>query len=350
MERIKVYIIVLNWNGKRDTISCLDSLRCLNTEGRVDYVAVVCDNDSDDGSVEAILEWARNAPAFVDVPAHLKRYLPAMLPCEVSLAELDRFEVESGRRVSDANLVLIKTGDNLGYAGGNNVGIRFALAQGDADFVWVLNNDTFVHPDALFTLVERGLRGDDVAMVGSTLCYFDNPDKIQARGGAHFVPVRARAWPIGEGECRSESAGESVTDVESEMSYVIGASLLVPRAFLETVGLMQEDYFLYYEELDWAERARRNSSRAWRLGYAERSLVFHKVGASAGSSQRTAFSLRYLYGNQLRFMRRFYPKYLVLTRWWLLLEAIKSFVKGKFVEAKVFASLIFSSSVSTVRR
>ncbi|MDP3455945.1 glycosyltransferase family 2 protein [Methyloversatilis sp.] len=350
MIRKKVYVIVLNWNGKKDSISCLDSLRCLDVGDAIDYVVVVCDNESSDGSSDAIREWALSASDVIDVPEHIRTYLPRMVPRAVNFAEFDRETAEAGGHSDNADVVLIHTGANLGYAGGNNVGIRYALARGDADFVWVLNNDTFVHPDSLATLVERCMKDDDIAMVGSTLRYFDEPEKIQARGGCSFIPWRVRARPIGEGAFCSSTDGESHAEIEKRTAYVVGASLLVPRAFLEAVGLMQEDYFLYFEELDWAERARRDSSRRWRLGYADKSIVFHKVGASAGTNERSAFSLRLLYGNQLRFMRRFYPHFLVVARLMLFVEAAKAFVKGKFTEAKVFSALIFASSVSPVRR
>ncbi len=345
----KVYVVVLNWNGRDDTIACLESLRCLNTGSDMDYVVVVCDNASTDGTMEAVRQWATHASASVHVPDHLQVFLPKLNPRNVIFAELDRSTAEAGKVASEANVVLIQTGANLGYAGGNNVGIRYALAQGDADFVWVLNNDTFVHPDALMGLVDRCLKDRDIAMVGSTLRYFDEPERIQARGGCSFIPWRVRARPIGEGVLLSDVKKESDEDVEKKTAYVVGASVLVPRGFLESVGLMQEDYFLYFEELDWAERARRHPERCWRLGYAESSIVFHKVGASAGTNERSAFSLRLLYGNQLRFMRRFYPHFLLVARWILLVEAGKAFLKGKFGEAKVFLSLIFASSVKPVR-
>lgn len=348
--RNKTYIIVLNWNGRDDTISCLDSLRCLNIDGHMDYVVVVCDNASTDGTMDAIRKWAHEARPVVDAPAHIRRFIPSVEARPVRLAELDRAAAESGVFAGDANVVVVQTGANLGYAGGNNVGIRYALARGDADFVWVLNNDTFVHPDALKELIERCCKDENMAMVGSTLRYFDEPERIQAKGGCSFIPWRVRARPIGEGTACSGNSSESLADIEGQTAYVVGASVLVPRDFLESVGLMQEDYFLYFEELDWAERARRAPDRNWRLGYADRSIVFHKVGASAGTGERSAFSLRLLYGNQLRFMRRFYPHFLPVARWMLFVEAVKAFAKGKFGEARVFLSLIFASSVRPVRR
>ena len=97
------------------------------------------------------------------------------------------------------------------------------------------------------------------------------------------------------------------------MACVVGAAMLVSRAFLDTVGLMREDYFLFYEEMDWATRAAlpNPAGRLFRLGYAPRSVVFHKEGASIGTaaSGGSALSLFYLFRNRLRFSWRFHRRY-----------------------------------------
>jgi GT2 family glycosyltransferase len=98
---------------------------------------------------------------------------------------------------------------------------------------------------------------------------------------------------------------------------------------LDRVGLMQEDYFLYYEEIDWAERARRISP-PFSLGYAADSIVYHKEGASAGTNSGSLESLRWLSQNRLRFIKRFYPRYVLLARIRTAIDGLKYLIRGSF--------------------
>jgi GT2 family glycosyltransferase len=257
-----VYIVIVNWNGWRDTDACLASLAALDyPNARV----VVVDNASTDGSV-----------------TELRRRHP--------------------------ELTLLSSGANLGFAGGNNVGLRYALERG-AEYVWLLNNDTLVEPDALTHLVaraQRGAAGLPVGLCGSTLVYEGQRDTVQALGGARYNRWWGTVAAIGQHQPREQPIDAAA--VERQLDYLIGASMLVSRSFVETVGPMQEDYFLYFEELDWAVRARGRFA----LAYAPESVVYHKEGASIGGSDRARAAKsytadRYALTNRVRFTRRFYP-------------------------------------------
>jgi GT2 family glycosyltransferase len=249
--------------------------------------------------------------------------------------EYDQSEAESGGDGGiHADIFLLRNTGNHGFAGGCNVGIRFAMARGDADFVWLLNNDTIVEPDALSALVARANAGDAPGIVGSTLCFFDAPQTVQAHGGGTFNPDHALSGHIGEGEARRPLTEADVARIESQMVYVIGASMLVSRRFLDVVGPMQEDYFLYFEEIDWAERARR-CTPPFGLAFAAASVVYHKVGASAGTHSRSLLSVNYYTRNRLRFLKRFYPAHLAAARRWLLWEGIRAMLKGRLSAARV---------------
>ena len=146
---------------------------------------------------------------------------------------------------------------------------------------------------------------------------------------------------IADGTLRASLTPADLRQAETRMVYVVGASMLVSRRFLQTVGLMQEDYFLYFEEIDWAERARR-ADPTLTLGFAPDSIVFHKVGASAGTHSRSMLSLRYLTVNRLRFVKRFYPSHLSLARMSVAWEGSKALLKGRFAEARLFLRVAFS--------
>jgi len=317
LGQILTYIIIVNWNGWRDTLECLESVFRLRTSP---YRVIVCDNGSSDGSLARIEEWARGqepAPlADLKMAGHSRPPCPKPVSCQC----LTRAQAKRHELPASADLILIDCETNLGFAGANNVGLRFALSQKDMGWAWLLNNDTVADASALAALVDKMARTPTAGIVGSTLIYYHHPDKVQAFGGARYFPLIGLSMHIGRFRNRRRLVDEQT--VESRMRYVIGASLFVSRDFVETVGLMSEEYFLYYEELDWALRARGRFS----LAYAQNSLVFHKVGATIGSSNRAVYrsllSDYYLMGNRLKITAKFFPSCRFTVRIMLGLESL----------------------------
>jgi hypothetical protein len=297
-----VYIIILNWNGYRDTMECLESVFRLRYP---DFRVVVCDNASTDGSIERIKAWARGEIAasvrnqdlaFLTVPP-----VPKPIPFkEISVGR----ESESSDSLSP-RLILIRTGGNLGFAGGNNVGLRYALAQQNCDYAWLLNNDTVVDPNALSALAQRMQQRPDAAMCGSTLLYYDNPRLIQALGGRVYNRWTGRGTNIGFRQ--NSDARPDCGVIESRMNLVMGASMLVRRPFLEQIGLMNEAYFLFFEEIDWAARARGKYS----LAYAPQSVVYHREGSTIGSvvdkARRSTACYYYSSRSCMLFTKQYFP-------------------------------------------
>jgi len=244
-----VYIILLNYKGYRDTIECLESLTDLHY---ANYTVVVCDNASPDGSEQYIRAWAE----------------------------------ENRKRLP---IKFLQTGANLGFAGGNNVGIRYALDH-RAEYIWLLNNDTIVEADALAFMIDKMEANDRLGICGSRLMSYHHRDEIVGLAG----------W-----NCPVTSAGGHILKTEdmSRFTYVIGASMLFRREVFENVGLLQDDYFLYYEELDIAERIRGK----YEMDVALDSVVYHKEGASIGN--QTAFSEFYSLKNCLKYTWRFHRRY-----------------------------------------
>lgn len=316
----RVYIILVNWNGWRDTVECLESLLILEYH---DFRIVVCDNGSSDESLHEIRYWA---------DSH-----------EIPYTEYQRAEAESGGSlISDPVLTLIRNDENLGFAGGNNVGSRYALARGDADYCWFLNNDTVVEPSALTHLVARIQQQPQVGICGSTILLYHERRRIQSLGGGHYCRWIGLPWHYG----RFTRWGGEINQQWAEvwMNYVEGASMLVSRQFLDVVGLLCEDYFLYFEEADWAIRAKGRFS----LGYAPQSIVYHKVGGSIGTSSNPArmsytsdyFNIR----NRLLFTRRFYPA--ALPTVWLVIvgSLLLRLCLGKWDRVKMIYRLLCDSS------
>jgi GT2 family glycosyltransferase len=301
----RVYVLILNWNGWQDTIECLESV----FRGTYsNFQVVVCDNASTDGSLERIAAWAEGR-VEVRVPEHHplrgSSHPPVSRP--IQYVHYDRWTAEAGgdEQASAARLVLLQTGANLGFAGGNNVGLRFALARNDFSYVWILNNDTVVAPEALGALVARLSQVPDAGLCGSTLMYYDNPEIVQVRGGVRYDRWFATIQPLGMGRRADEQFDHA--RIEGSMSYPAGASMLVTRDFLREVGLLSESYFLYCEELDWVTRSRGR----FKIAYSPKSMVYHKEGRSiAAAATDRPFNLTdfYAHRNRLRYTRRFFPR------------------------------------------
>ena len=316
----RIYILLLNWNGWRDTVECLESVFRIEYP---DYRVVVCDNGSEDGSIERIRAWAEGN-LQVDLPESnpLRRLSHPPVPKPIRYVEYDRNRAEAGgdRSSDSARLILVRTGANLGFAGGNNVGLRYALARDDFEYLWLLNNDTVVDGNALTCLVRRMQEKPRAGICGSTLPYYSLPGKLWARGGATYNRWFAYAKCIGIHQAMNSPADPD--EVERKMAYVAGASMLVSRAFLRDIGLMDEGYFLYFEEPDWAVRARGR----YELAYSRDSVVYHKVGSSVRSLQAPPgggrASTRLNAESAMRFTRKYFP--LAVPTVWLALLGVRA--------------------------
>jgi len=312
---------VLNWNGWQDTIECLQSLCRLEHDG---IRIVVCDNASTDDSIEHIRRWADGVQRTMVADSRYQFLLDRPVR---RLRVSEWCEGQPASSTGDADLILISTGGNLGFAGGCNAGLRYFLERSDADFVWLLNNDTLVSQDSLGRLLDKMRARPDLGICGSKLLYYFQPDVVQCPGGYDFNPWTARVKIIAGREESEEGTCEA--EVERNLMYVSGASALLRRSFIEQVGLMNEQYFLYFEEIDWATRA----LGRYRMGYCAASRVFHKEGQSIGSHRtresRSLFSERWLSRNRVVFMRTYYPERVVICLVWVAFAALYRLLRGR---------------------
>lgn len=323
-----VCVIILNWNGWKDTIECLESVF------RSDYPhfkVVVCDNASSDQSIVQIQAWCEGRLQAVGAQP-FARLLATALPKPIPYVLLERAAADAADAdAPELPLTLISTGGNLGFAGGNNVGLRYALSSGRFDYFWLLNNDTVIEPDALRRMVERMEGAVDAGICGSTLRHYYAPELVQVAGGSSYSPWRCHAVPL----CANMPVSMPIDadTVERDMAYVAGASMMVSAPFLRNIGLMTEDYFLYFEEFDWARRA----SARYRLLYAPLSVVYHKEGGSIGTGGKgkvSALALYYLQRNRIKFMRRFFAVRLPLLAINVLFELLRALLRRDFFEIK----------------
>lgn len=280
-------VVIVNWNGTEDTLACLASLTSMTVRPRQ---VIVVDNASSD-----------------DVAGRVASAFPAV--------------------------DVLQAGSNLGYAGGNNLGIRRAVERG-ALYLWILNNDTVVHEDALCGLLERVIADPSIGLCGSTLLHAAPPHLVQAFGGARYDRRFGAAYGIGAGDALASAP--RVEDVEARLDYVIGASMLATMPFVEGAGLMDEGYFLFFEELDWAARL----PPGMRLGWAPGSIVYHKDGATIGKNRDAGqpFSKRFRYEyflvrSKLRYTGRHEPARLPSIALGVGITLVSRLARGQLLRA-----------------
>lgn len=234
----KVHIIVLNWNGIEDTINCLESLKRITY---ANHEVIVVDNASEGDDVKVLKE------GYSDY------------------------------------ISIIENEQNLGYAEGNNTGIRVALEHG-ADYVLVLNNDTVVDPDFLSYLVEFAEKDPKAGVMGPKVFYMDRPDIL------YYTGSRVR-WFTGLPQPRGKGKRDKGQfDVPSYTDAITGSCMLIKREVLEKIGLLPTDYFLQWEDVDFSTNARRNGFKCL---YVPKAKIWHKLGASFTKSRVGNRRLKY---------------------------------------------------------
>ena len=186
----------------------------------------------------------------------------------------------------------------------------------DGGIYWLLNNDTVVDPESLSHIADKFLRDPGCGMVGATIYHYYDPLVIQYSCGATANHWLATVSPIVTPRARNQSRTDFELAIESRLDYVSGACLAITPDFLDRAGFMDEGYFLYYEELDWAARIPPHLH----IGYAADAIVYHKEGAAIGGktkgpSRKSLVADRYAARNRVLFTRRWKPSALpvVLT-------------------------------------
>ncbi|MBU1920653.1 glycosyltransferase family 2 protein [bacterium] len=222
-----VYLLILTWNSKKHILECLESVQ------RLDYDnlhVVVIDNGSSDGTAEAVRD------GYGD------------------------------------KMTLIENGENLMFARGNNVGIKYALEQ-KADYIMLMNDDVAVDSRMISELVGAAESATDIGVVGPKIYYWEPKDQIWFAGGKIYLH-RGTGAHIG---IRETDRGQY--DEQREVDYITGCALMMKRAVIEEIGLLDPAYYFYWEDADWCMRARKAGSR---VVYVPTAKLWHKISASAG--------------------------------------------------------------------
>ncbi|OGZ34463.1 MAG: hypothetical protein A2Y98_04010 [Candidatus Portnoybacteria bacterium RBG_19FT_COMBO_36_7] len=232
----KVYIIILNWNGCNDTIECIESLKSVTYPN---FSVVVVDNASSDNSIDVIPRKYRDI-AFIEVKK------------------------------------------NMGFAGGNNIGIKYALEHG-ADYILLLNNDTTVEPNFLSELVNVAQANKKIGILGPKIYFYSEPAKIWFGGGRlNLIKTKGTHIDYLKIDNKEQPPGKP-----RETRYITGCCLLIKKDTVSKIGMISEDYFLYYEDADWCVRAKK---AGWKIIFVPSSVIYHKQSRSTDE-----YSFPYIY-------------------------------------------------------
>lgn len=269
-------VIIVSYCSADVIEACLDSLRAMT---QVTLRVAVCENASPDDTAAIITAWAgQQDVTFAEAAPGDTPPFPENMPW----------------------LTVIKAPRNLGFAGGVNIGLRWFLAQPDVDLFWILNPDSMAAPDTARRYLDCAATADPFALMGGRTLFAAAPRLVQSDGGR----IRRGTGGICVNVNNGLAPENAIPPRAETLHFLSGANMVASRAFITAAGLMREDYFLYYEEVDWACRR-----GALPLITCPEAVVYHHAGTAIGSAnatqRATGFANYFNYRNRIRFVWRF---------------------------------------------
>ena len=312
-------VVIVTFNAEDVILDCLESL--LAAKGVRLEIGLV-DNASTDLTLATLRDWAGGQSAYS--PPRDAPFAMAAGASPITLMSADDTVPAGYGHV----MTLIEAGVNSGFAAGVNVGLARLAARPGIDRFWVLNPDSVVPPGTPRAFATEPAPPGGFALMGGRVIYLDTPILIQIDGGTIN-------WRTGVTSNINQYADPAITPPPdpAQMDFIAGTSMVASRAFLEAVGPMAEDYFLYYEEVDWAMRR-----GALPLVFCPAGIVYHRAGTAIGSPtpQRPAspFSLYFKHRGRIRFVKRHLPRALAGSLMYSLAKAVQLGLKGYGAEAR----------------
>jgi GT2 family glycosyltransferase len=284
-----ISFITVDYNGLNDTIELIESIH--NIVHSVPYEIIVVDNASRNDDAEEIR----------------KRF---------------------------PDIVVLRSLKNLGFAGGNNLGLKYATGE----YLFFINNDTYIEEDHFDELIQLFEKYSDIGGISPKIRYSVEPHNIQYAGFTPMSKITLRNSTIGYGEIDNGQY-----DKAYPTSFLHGAAMLIKREVIENVGIMSEDYFLYYEEMDWCCRIKDSGYELW---YNPIQTIFHKESQSTGKF--SSLHLFYLTRNRLLYAYRNskgttrFLSILYLTTISALKNIVSFAFKGQFSSIKTLVKAIIA--------
>jgi GT2 family glycosyltransferase len=292
----KVYIVILNYNSWSDTIECLESV----FRNRYDnYQVIVIDNNSTNNSMNLLKMWADGMLDFWTTTDNiLKKLTFPPVPKPVPYFYLDNNDFQGLDNLKlfpdDIPLIMIQTGHNLGFAGGNNIAIKLILSKNIKGYIWLLNPDMLVEKQTLKRLVDYGLNNKD-SVIGCHVKDYSDPTKTIFLGGAKIN--------IYTGTISFISKPQDI----NKLDYISGGSLFTHVDNFDKIGLLPEDYFLYWEDTDWCTQGKH---KGLRFSVCLEAVCYTKTSSTIGKGYLSDY---YYTLNAIKYVMKFYPHYLVIS-------------------------------------
>ena len=331
----KVYIVIVNFNNFPDTVECLESVLKSNYTC---YQIFVVDNSLDGLSASEFSVWAQNDD-YKGIKTDFSRLVFPLQDKPVSYKMVLESEFNNTHGVFDEKIIFIRAKNN-GFAAANNIVLRYILKKSPDDtLIWLLNNDTVVEKDTLYNFVTcHNNHLNDKYIFGSKLKYYYKPNSIQAVAG-HYNKWLGKHYHIGENEADD---GQYDNYNFGPMDYIVGASVFLPKLFPQQAGLMCEDYFLYFEEMDWVKNGIRHG---YKLALVPDAVVYHKEGASIIKVNKdhrdTSVAEYYSITNRVKFIKKWEPLCLITVLPGVGWAMLKRLLTGKFKLVKRISVSIF---------
>ena len=326
----KILVIILNWNGWKDTIECLESLYQISYPN---YEVIVVDNGSENESIEKIKGYAEGK---IKIESKFFEYSPENKP--IKIVEYTREEAESGGGKeqeiidlpSNRKLIIIKNVKNYGFAEGNNIGMRYALKNLNPDYVLLLNNDTVVDREFLGELVKVAESDKKIGIVGPKIYYYDEPSSIWSVGGVI--------------DFKKGISYLSKKDLEDilEVDYMSGCGMLIRSQLINDIGFLNEFFFIYFEDIDWNMKVRKEG---YKILCTPTSIIWHKVASSTygirlrfGDTVKSYFNTR----NRIWFFKKHVPKkrYMIYVILNLFLDVLVDLWRSRNFSIKNIKSIL----------
>ncbi len=266
-------VVIVTFNAADVIRDCLETLLAAPFRCKI----AVVDNASTDRTEETIVSWLNGRDG----------YQPGTLPFPGASVH---------KPVDNQTLQIIEAGENRGFAAGVNIGIAALLTDPTIDRIWLLNPDTLVPPETPKLLAEAPA---GFGLMGHRILYADHPHSVQIDAGT------VNCWTGVTGNLNLGRSSDCPLAQPEHADFISGASLVASRAFINAAGPMPEDYFLYYEEVDWARRAKLP------IQLCANAVVYHQAGSAIGSPKPgnppSPFSIYYKNRSRMRYLKRYHP-------------------------------------------
>lgn len=327
---MKVTVLIVNFNNWEDTVECLESVFKSSYK---DFEVIVVDNSANDTSINNLQSWAKGNKAVKQTRYPEIVYPEKSKPLDYTALSEEAFY--KNQSYLKKEVTFIKANNN-GFAAANNIVLKKLIEQDTTDgFVFLLNNDTLILTDTITNLVSNYKKTSKIGIVGCTLIEYRNPQMIQSVGGLHnkYFSTTSQVF---EGLDRKEFS--SLVD-KAKIDYPVGAAMFLSIEVLKKIGLLDEDYFLYYEELDWVQKAKENYGTT----YFNDCFVYHKGGVSIGSNRKSYLADKYSIINRINFAKKHNRANLVTVYIGVFISIFKRFLKLKFVRGFKLIKEVFKN-------